>query len=64
MRRMRRFTVGNLEVYATSAEMAYLMLACWFNPATVVCVTDDAGNIQKFSRKLDACGNLIEIIRR
>lgn len=61
---MRRFTVGNLEVMATSAEMAYRALGCWFNPATAVHVVDDAGNMQKFSRKLDAYGNLIEIIRR
>lgn len=52
-----------INVDATSAEMAYRKEGCWFRPSTVVMVWDNCGTMQKFSRKIDRHGNLIEVIK-
>lgn len=51
-----------MNVVATSPEMAYRAMACWFNPETTVYVWDNFGNVFKYHRKLDKSGNLIEIV--
>ena len=57
--------VGNIEVNAFDAEIAYRTQSCWFAPGTWVPVTDKDGNlIAEFSRRLDNAGNLIEVLRR
>ena len=57
--------VGNIEVNAFDAEIAYRTQCCWFAPNVWVPVTDQGGNlIAEFSRRLDGAGNLIEILRR
>lgn len=57
--------VGNIQVDAFDAEIAYRAQACWFAPSAWVPVTDKDGKlIAEFSRRLDNAGNLIEIMRR
>lgn len=53
-----------MEIEATSAEMAYSGVCCWFTPEKRVTVYDTTtGAAVIFSRKLDKAGNLVEVVR-
>ena len=58
---MSAFIVGNMKLEASSAEMAYRAVCCFFNTETPVAVIGEDGHVRKFTRKLDESGNLIEI---
>lgn len=55
------FIVGTMKLEASSAEMAYRAVCCFFGAETPVAVIGEDGTIRKFTRKLDASGNLIEV---
>ena len=58
---MSTFIVGNMKLEASSAEMAYRAVCCFFNAETPVAVIGEDGTVRKFTRTLDESGNLIEI---
>lgn len=58
---MKTWLIGNMKIDAPSAEMAYRNVCCFFNPGTPVAVIGEDGTVRKFTRKLDASGNLIEL---
>lgn len=48
---------------ATSSEMVYRCVACYYNPSTKIIVIDSETNIANiYTRKIDNNGNLISII--
>ena len=50
------------EVEATSAEMAYSAVCCWYRPSQPVAVLDiETGKTVIFTRKLDEAGNLVNV---
>ena len=58
---MKTWIVGNMKINASSAEMAYRGVCCFFNPETPVAVIGEDGTVRKFTRTLDASGNLEKV---
>ncbi len=51
------------KINATSPEMAYMTVCCWYSAKTRVVIMDTvSGETRAYTRRLDANGNLIEII--
>ena len=47
-------------LYATSSEMVYRCVACFYNPSTKIIVIDTETNIANiYTRKIDLNGNLV-----
>lgn len=52
------------EVEASTAEMAYRGVCCWYSPRTRVAVRDtETGATVIYSRRQDTAGNLLEVVQ-
>lgn len=58
---MQKFMCRGMEILATTPEMAYREVCCWFTPSTIVYIRDMANNEWAFTRELDDAGNLVSI---
>lgn len=51
------------DVYASTPEMAYRGICCFYMPETPITIVDsETHESRTFTRKLDNAGNLLEII--
>lgn len=52
-----------ININATSPEMAYRAICCWYSPKNRVAIMDTVtSETRVYTRRLDEDGNLIEII--